>query len=227
MTMYDQCLENIHLAREAGYPANLLSKLLDLETYCVEEINRRSDGKAKKFEPKLSYPVSAENPNVADCIELVYNKKYGRHFITKRNLKVGDIVILDRPYQVYLLDEYSYQRCANCLTENQLNLIPCTDCSKTMFCSRSCMESAQKFHKILCPIVERSDGQSSGTFFAMRILLSLIHDFGSVKALAAARESRAAEPQLPKCGGDVETRQKNALDAFHDMEPAFVALNYS
>jgi SET and MYND domain-containing protein 4 len=228
LKLYDECLENISLAREAGYPEQLLSKLADRETKCKEAISKRTsgDGEVKKYQPVLSYPASSENPMVADCIELAVNKKYGRHFVAKRDLKVGDIVILERPYQVYLHNEYNYRKCANCLSEKKLNLIPCPSCTKTMFCSRSCLEDAHKFHKTLCPIMDRIfERPSSHMFFTLRILLSLMHDFASVKALAAARASRTTKPGLFKYGGDEKTRQRNALDAFHDMEVIFDALD--
>jgi tetratricopeptide (TPR) repeat protein len=222
LKMFDKCLENIRLARETGYPAKLLFKLEQREMKCHEAISKRSAaaGEVQKYQPNLSYPVSAENPNVADSIKLVVNEKYGRHFVAKQDLKVGDIVILDRPYQVYLCNEYNYKKCANCLAENQLNLIPCTGCNKTMFCSRSCLESAQKYHKILCPIINRnSDREIFQKFFILRTLLSLMHDFGSVKALAEVWAARSMKTHLPKFGGDEKTRQKNAFETFKHMEP--------
>jgi MYND finger len=229
LELYEECLENIHLARDAGYPTHLLSKLVLRETKCREAMGRRSVAdNRRKYQPKLSYPVSAENPSLADSIELVVNEKYGRHFIAKRKLKVGDIVVLDRPYQVYLINDHCYEKCANCLAEKQLNLIPCPGCTKTMFCSRLCLEAAKKFHKTLCPIVDRIFKEPSNIkFFALKILLSLMRNFGSIEALTALHASRLVKNTgLQKNGNDEKTRQINAMDVFHAMEPAvFEALD--
>jgi SET and MYND domain-containing protein 4 len=228
LKLYDACLQNIRLAREAGYPAKLMSKLVDREKKCLEELGKvQAKGPpVKKFEIKLSYPASVENPCVADCIELVVNNKYGRHFVAKQSLKVGDIVIVDRPHQVYLFNEFNSRTCANCVAENRLNLIPCPGCTKTMFCSRSCLESANKFHKTFCPIIEGVFEQTtSNLFFSLRILLSHIHDFGSVKALAAAEASRSEKNGWPKCDHEEMTIKQSSLDEFLDMAPGLEVLN--
>jgi SET and MYND domain-containing protein 4 len=115
LKLYDECLENIRLAREAGYPARLLPKLAEREEKCHEAIDERLVDEVEKYEPKLSYPANPENPSVVDCIELVVNEKYGRHLVAKQDLKVGDIVILEKPFQVYLHKEHCYRKCANCL----------------------------------------------------------------------------------------------------------------
>jgi MYND finger len=217
LKLYDECLDNVRLAREAGYPIRLLSKLAERETKCREAMQKRLASKKPTYQPKLSYPAIKENPSVANCIELAVSEKYGRHFLAKQDLKVGDIVILEEPYQVYLSNSYKYRKCANCLIENGFNLIPCLSCNKTMFCSQLCSENASKFHKIICPIVDLiSEWPESHYFFALRILLSLIQDFGSVEALAASHKSGASKTRLAKCDGDDKL---NKLNTFHAMEP--------
>jgi tetratricopeptide (TPR) repeat protein len=228
LKLYDECLDNVRLAREAGYPTRLLSKLTDRETKCREAIRKRSANKKPSYQPKLSYPASRENPSVTNCIELVVSEKYGRHFVAKQNLKVGDIVILEKPYQAYLYNAYISRRCTNCLAENRLNLIPCPGCTKTMFCSQKCLQSAKKFHNAMCPIVDRIfEIPDNPIFLALRILLSLIHDSGSIEALAAFKKLSSAQNRLPRFDIDEEVRQRHNSDAFHTMKPDLEVLKFN
>lgn len=92
------------------------------------------------------------------------DQKYGRHIVTNRALRVGDIIAIDDPtFKVVKADSrYStcfesntFQRCANCLHENLLSLIPCLSCCKTMYCSSECMTSARRrHHQIECEIID-------------------------------------------------------------------------
>jgi signal peptidase I len=86
---------------------------------------------------KLSYPPNKKIPFIANCLELRTDEKYGRYIITNRLLKTGDVVAIEEPiYKVIKADSrYNtcyesnrYQRCANCLMDNLLDLIPCSNC---------------------------------------------------------------------------------------------------
>jgi SET and MYND domain-containing protein 4 len=184
--LYDRCFENIRLAREANYPVRLMHKL---EKRAEECQNRKKTIYKKTSEPKvpiLSYPANAQIPFMADCLELVQNEKFGRHIITNRDLKIGDVVIMEKPYETQLFKEYKYQRCTNCLTENDFSLIPCPDCTTTMFCSPQCLlVGNEKFHKYECPIADGLDCLRAGNLgIAGRVMFSIIHELDSIKELS-------------------------------------------
>lgn len=167
MKLYDKCLSNIAMAKQSHYPEKNFEVLKKREEKCLELMRRHKDetttNDALDFF-KLSYPSSKQLSFVANCLELKVNAKYGRHVLTNRALKPGDIVAIDEPtFKVIKADSrYStcfesntFQRCENCLSENLLSLIPCASCSKTMYCSNDCMESAQKrHHRYECEIVD-------------------------------------------------------------------------
>lgn len=167
MKLYDKCLRDIELAKQSHYPEKNFETLKKREEKCLEQMKQHQDETQSSdtwnyF--KLSYPANKKLPFVAECLELKVDKKYGRHIVTNRSLKVGDIVAIDDPtFKVIKADSrYStcfesntFQRCGNCLNENLLSLIPCSSCSKTMYCSIDCMNSAQRrHHQYECEIID-------------------------------------------------------------------------
>ena len=136
--LYSHCLQNIELARKNFSPEKNHEILSKREEKC-KELERSQTTKNPWNFFKLSYPANKKVPFVVDCLEIKSNEKYGRYIIAKNDLKVGDIVSIEKPFCGVLLSESNtlqipvaniYQRCANCLKENALDLIPCTTCCK-------------------------------------------------------------------------------------------------
>ncbi|CRL05942.1 CLUMA_CG019001, isoform A [Clunio marinus] len=167
MKLYDKCLSNIELAKKNCYPEKNLEILKKRENKCLQLLKQNDDANQcedflSSFE--LSYPGNDELPFIANCLEMEVDSKYGRYIVTKRHLKVGDIVAIDEPtFKVIKADSrYStcydsnvFQRCGGCMKENLLGLIPCTSCCRTMYCSIDCMKSSHKrHHKYECEIVD-------------------------------------------------------------------------
>lgn len=78
---------------------------------------------------KLSYPPNPKIPFIADCLEVKENDVYGRFIATKKDLFPGDIVIMEEPFYKIISPSEKNSRCAVCLKQNLLNLIPCEKCS--------------------------------------------------------------------------------------------------
>lgn len=122
---------------------------------------------------KLSYPANEKIPYVVDCIELQKSKSFGRHLITNRALKTGNIICIEEPFHKFINNSARFSHCANCLKSEKLNLFPCLECDCSecyhesfslhqifilfkllvMFCSKPCMTAADPFHKIQCQLV--------------------------------------------------------------------------
>lgn len=151
------CYENIQLANNSGYPDRLKNELVTLQTKCKKKL-KKSKKNVKNdtiFEPRLSFKSHEKVPFIASCLDIRRNKKYGRYIITNRNLSSGQILAVEERYFAVLLPKLRYQRCANCLRENSLSLIPCQGCTGTMFCSQNCYDEAHNtFHQFECPIID-------------------------------------------------------------------------
>lgn len=164
LKLYDKSLNNISLARECHHDQDVLNDLYELEEKCYENMTHQ----IKYEDPwdffRLSYPANKKIPFIIDCLEVRNDRQYGRYITTNRPLEAGDILAIEEPFFKYLKvdpddSEYpesnSYNYCANCLLDNYLDLIPCSDCLTTMFCSQKCMDQANReFHDYECNILE-------------------------------------------------------------------------
>jgi SET and MYND domain-containing protein 4 len=137
---FKECLDNIQLAKDLGYPQEKMPKLLAREENCknlmISNINKvNKDEEAVKNFFKLSYKSHPTIPFIIEGIELRRSEEFGRYLITTRNLNVGDIIAIEEPYLKYLEKGHfiKFERCANCLRYNNLNLIPCKECSECKF----------------------------------------------------------------------------------------------
>lgn len=155
---YADCLENIRLARENPYPANLLPKLEQREEACKVLMSKVDYEKPKIDQPlalKLSYKSNPRIPHIAECLELVQDEKFGRYLITNRDLKAGDVVALEKPFSKVLDTKLHYINCNYCLDDNFLILKPCKGCTIAMFCSDECQQRAmEEYHRFECPILQ-------------------------------------------------------------------------
>jgi SET and MYND domain-containing protein 4 len=125
MKQADKCIENIELARAHNYQneARLQERQQKAEKLKQTQREDPENDPANFF--KLSYPPNKKIPPFADCLEIRQNAQFGRHIITTRALKPGDIVAIEEPAFKCLYETGRYSRCLNCLKMNMLNLIPC------------------------------------------------------------------------------------------------------
>lgn len=154
--LYEVCLKNIEFARTAGGCTSELSEnLLKWENECKIHIKLDNNSPKALYEPTLSFGSHSKVPFIADCLDIRENEQYGRYIITHRDLQPGQVIAIEEKYFNILLPKLRYQRCANCLQENELSLFPCKHCTGAMFCSSKCSNSAQSsFHPFECPIID-------------------------------------------------------------------------
>ncbi|XP_070501557.1 SET and MYND domain-containing protein 4-like [Chironomus tepperi] len=187
----DKCLKNIKLARQHNYPKSSLEVLDTREKKCLELRKKHKGSDGKKFF-RLSYKPNKSIPYVIDGLELRSNDKYGRHIVTNKDLHVGDIVAIEKPFCSILLTQSNFVdvdksnkflRCAYCLKSNRFELVPCQECCSVMFCDSCYQEAFESFHKYECPVMDKL--LSSGSVhIALRIFFIAYSAFkGSIKAL--------------------------------------------
>uniref|UniRef100_A0A336MLV9 CSON002617 protein n=1 Tax=Culicoides sonorensis TaxID=179676 RepID=A0A336MLV9_CULSO len=158
---YAFCLENIELALKHNYPDKLKPKLVQRKEECLRLMSLNEDSfekfKKEKCNVKLSYPPNERMPIMIKGLEYVTSDKFGRHIRAKHDLYPGDVIIIEKPFSkcIQSLNGSEYQRCANCLESNYLNLLPCDHCTRAMFCSETCRnEGWKRFHKFECKVID-------------------------------------------------------------------------
>lgn len=144
MKHFDHAINNIQLAIANGYPEKSLQILKTREEKCFDlRIKQKSNSNREAEFFKLSHKPNRTLPSVVDCLETRTNDKFGRHVITNKPLRVGDIIAIDTPFASVLLsqskffevpEENIYSRCSNCFGINDLNLIPCDSCCEGKLC---------------------------------------------------------------------------------------------
>lgn len=138
LMLFDECLQNIQLARESGYSADKLQKLNDREDKCKELLSESMDADKKDFWNcfKLSYPSNEKIPWLVDCVEMRWIRPFGRGIYAKQDLKAGDIICVEEPIVNYADGDNAYSRCYNCFKANAMNLIPCDRTGKILVPTR-------------------------------------------------------------------------------------------
>lgn len=140
MKLYDRSLRDIEAAKLYGYPERSFEVLKKRAAKCCDLSKSYKDNAPDPWKIfKLSYPPNKRLPFTAECLEMATSEKYGRHVVTNRTLRVGDIVSIETPFCCTLVSESQfydvpesniYQRCSNCLKENAMELIPCLSCCR-------------------------------------------------------------------------------------------------
>lgn len=131
MKLFEKCLRNISLAKQNQYPEKNIEVLQKREVKCLTSLKQTSDKISSDVHNffKLSYPSHEKLSFIADCLELKCNTTYGRHIVTNKNLKVGDIVAIEEPFCKIVQNRFNQQICSWCFDSNLLDLIPCNMCT--------------------------------------------------------------------------------------------------
>lgn len=125
---YEKCLRNIDLAKNHGYPEDRIEKLNLRRIECKEMILKRCHKLSHNL-IKLSHQADKNNPAISACLKLSVNDVFGRHVITDKDLKVGDIIAIEQIYVGIPRSNERFSRCHNCFKSDLMDLIPCPHCA--------------------------------------------------------------------------------------------------
>lgn len=123
--------------------------------------------------PSLPSDCSNEVPCLSDAVEVKLDRFGGRGLFARKDIQIGDVVIVENPYASVLLKQFNTSHCHYCCNRLQL-AIPCQQCSGVAFCSLNCRDSAwKKFHWAECQILERiQDTKGDLGLLATRMILT-------------------------------------------------------
>lgn len=105
------------------------------------------------FESIPEIPENQRNKSIqcaADSIEVRTTEGQGRHVVATRNISVGEILAIEKPFCHILIEQF-YTHCHYCLNLCY-HLIPCPNCTQVMYCSEDCSEKDNAYHKYECRI---------------------------------------------------------------------------
>lgn len=143
LNRFDECLRDIDLAKNAGYPN--MPKLMARKAQC--EHTMKIIAQRKLTEAKLDFPKNEMFPCMANVLEVKQNAEYGRHIVANDDIDVGQTVLIEKGY-ISLGSAPDRVLCYHCMTGDK-NFIACPNCTDVMFCNEKCRDE-NIIHKELC-----------------------------------------------------------------------------
>ena len=87
--------------------------------------------------------ASAQIPCAASFLAIREEVDRGRGLYATRDIKVGEVLIVEKPYTSVVLTDYSLTHCHQCCARCFVPL-PCDRCVDVVFCSSQCRQDAQR-----------------------------------------------------------------------------------
>lgn len=126
LKMYENCLKDIELATEAGYPEHLMPKLEERKKICLKQMHDDPQPERKLLAAHAQFPCLTNA-----LAEVRTSENDGENsIVAKTDIDVGQIIVIEDSFQKYLLKSFG-STCNSCLKEN---LVPCKNCAHAMFC---------------------------------------------------------------------------------------------
>ncbi|XP_037036760.1 SET and MYND domain-containing protein 4-like [Bradysia coprophila] len=172
MHRYNFCLSDVHLAKEAGYPTNLMTKLQSRERECLKNMDDRIE-----MQPVIS--IQPDDLQVNSAVRIEKDDVFGRMLIAKQDINIGDTVLIEEMY-IRTVTDCKIDKCNRC-GEKNVNFIPCKNCSSVMYCSKTCADNV--FHESECDIVLGTMECIDELIFTIRSVVTAINTFSTVDEL--------------------------------------------
>lgn len=213
LQMYEKCLVDINLAKEANLPQRLMCTIDKRRDDCLGFIEAGTQ--PVPFEPKLSFEAHPNFPEMANVLQIKRSKEFGLHVTATLDIDVGKIVVMEKAFMTAYRYE-KFRRCDTCMKKDT-NLIPCTRCTDTMFHCSECR--ASDFHKVECgmhtlPQEDNNDNQRH----IIRSILQAINIFADVQQLQEfVEDAISSDPvEMPESLLDEKTKYRAFLKLWHE-----------
>ncbi|XP_055297436.1 SET and MYND domain-containing protein 4-like [Sitodiplosis mosellana] len=205
---YEECLTDIEMAKQAGYPADLMPKLERRKEECLKGIGEGE--KSMQFESKLSFEPDKYFPCLANVLEIDVDDDGDLAIFAKEDIDVGQIVAVEKMFMGYI---YSWHglACNICLKTNA-NLMPCMKCNVAMFCSEECQ--AHQLHKFECGLKAcKCDLTNNNIMRVVRSFLLIVDSFESADELMTFVEQAISSDrnQMPSNLSDAKSQYEAFL----------------
>ncbi|KYN14829.1 PREDICTED: SET and MYND domain-containing protein 4-like [Trachymyrmex cornetzi] len=128
-----------------------------------------------------------EVPCASDAVAIKYNERYGRHVVATRKIHPGEVIAVEKPYTLILVQENTQTHCSNCLRVCWAN-IPCNYCTYAMYCSEECRNIEwEKCHNIECDVFPAVLEYSTYNLdlCSIRLTVLALREAGSIEELRA------------------------------------------
>ncbi|KAJ8946919.1 hypothetical protein NQ314_008718 [Rhamnusium bicolor] len=150
---YKECLEDIERALENKYPDHLKQKLLKRQQEAEHLKKTQKPLHYHHITPRI-INKNALIDAASDALEIQINEKFGRHIVATKDIKIGDVIAVEKPFAHLLFPKNRWLHCHECLNLCY-NMIPCGECTTALYCSKECRTKAfTSYHRFECDFVE-------------------------------------------------------------------------
>lgn len=187
LSLYQDCMDSIRLAKECPLPANVLKKVLARERVAIEGL--KSEATDNKVPIQLSYRRHKHISSFVHCLSPKDQRNQSAGIITTKNLLPGDILIIEPPLMTY---NYHPGQCTNCLREcGSLQKCKCSE----LFCSHECKSEAfATYHNYECPLAEFLMCYNIEERLTLRVFFKIIQCFKNVQSFREYLEKIKSPP---------------------------------
>lgn len=128
----------------------------------------------RRFElPQLTHGSSSKFLSASCAFDVAASQVTGRHPVATRDVYVGDILVIEKPFASVLLPRHLETHCYHCLRRATNIPIPCCQCSTVRYCSEACAkQSWDSCHSIECQYLDliHQAGLGGNDLLALRIV---------------------------------------------------------
>lgn len=143
--MFQKAIVDFDFAAKMKCPEQFMADVHESRSECQKLLKKNH--KSKSQVPKLKLAVDKKFPCMANVLEIQRNKEFGRCMVAKRDIDVGQTVIVTENFaSAVTSDGQAY--CFTC-QKTETNLIPCNECADVMFCNDDCYNWSN-LHKMEC-----------------------------------------------------------------------------
>lgn len=210
LKMYNECLEDIKLAKQGNYPDHLVYKLDEREVQCL---NYTENGEYKNDDNgfKLSYDLHETFPCLANVLNVEKDGNGNFTVTAKEDIGVGKIITVEKAFTTYSIMGKN-SKCNICLKRNT-NLVPCNRCTSALFCHQKCKNNI--LHEGECGLVFSGIGElDGGVLKEVRIILMVVDMFHNADELMDfVQQTIQREPMsVPTSLSDAKFRYRDFLN---------------
>lgn len=130
--------------------------------------------------PQLSYGQNSKFVSASCAVDIASSLDKGRYPLAIQDIKVGDILVIEKPFASVLLPRHLETHCYHCLRFAANVPIPCHQCSTVRYCSESCADQSwNAYHSIECQYLDLIHGAGLGgnVHLALRIVTKAGYGF--------------------------------------------------
>lgn len=150
--------------------------------------------------PELESPHK-KFPCASDAIDVRFSETFGRYIVATRDIEIGEVLVVEKPYFRYNLVQRIYTNCSYCL-RNFWGGVPCEHCVMAVYCSENCKTLAwNKYHHWECDVfdlIKRYEATENFANFLGSLLRLLLHSTVEAGGIEQFKERLNNLPQKSK-----------------------------